>query len=155
MAHLSHLAPSEKAHPLMVDISAKQATVRSARAEARLLLPAEAMTILRANEFATKKGSVLHTAVLAGIMGTKQTSTLIPLCHALNLTACSIDIHDEEHEFIIHCTVQTLAQTGVEMEALTGASIAALTLYDMCKSLIKDDPLSMQIQAIRLLEKTK
>ncbi len=155
MTHtLTHLH-SQTEQPTMVDISNKDASARFAKAQSRISLPAAAMTYLREQGFASSKGSVIHTAVLAGIMAAKQTSSLIPLCHTLTLTSCTVDIHDEENDFVVECSVQTLAQTGVEMEALMGASVAALTLYDMCKSLVKETPYSMVIHSLQLLTKTK
>ena len=101
-------------------------------------------------DFVSKKGPVFQTAILAGTMGAKQTSSLIPLCHPLPLDSCKFEVAFEEREARIRCTCKTTGKTGVEMEALTGASIAALAFYDMCKAL---DP-AMVIHGVRLLEKT-
>jgi cyclic pyranopterin phosphate synthase len=119
-------------------------------------LPAELAAQLRDGDISTKKGSVFQTAILAGTMGAKRTSELIPLCHPLPLDDCKIEIlpkgpsKDGAVEVDIHCWVRTEAKTGVEMEALTGATIAALTLYDMAKSASH----GIVIKQIRLLEKT-
>ena len=101
-----------------------------------MLLPEDVYEKLQAGSFVTKKGSVLQTAILAGIMAAKKTSELIPLCHPLALNKCNVDIkmNDEDNSLTIICTVKVDGKTGVEMEALTGASVAALTIYDMCKA---------------------
>jgi len=136
----------------MVNVGEKPVTRRTAHAVAVVLLPAELAALLKDGEINTKKGPVFHTAVLAGVMGVKRTSELIPLCHPLPLEDCQIEIKpDVSHrEVTIHCRVQTHAKTGVEMEALTGATIAALTLYDMGKSVSP----GIVIHEIRLMEKT-
>jgi cyclic pyranopterin monophosphate synthase len=115
-------------------------------------LPAELAALLRDGEIATKKGPVFQTAVLAGVMGAKQTSNLIPLCHPLPLDDCQVEmvVSGDGHEVTIHCRVKTEAKTGVEMEALTGASLAALTLYDMGKAVSH----GIVIKEIRLVGKT-
>lgn len=119
----------------MVDVSEKHATVRTAAATCEVKMGSELISQMDGGELNNKKGPVMHTAILAGIMGTKKTSELIPLCHPLPLDSSKITItpHDEE-TLLITCTARTTGKTGVEMEALTGASIAALTLYDMCKA---------------------
>lgn len=119
----------------MVDVGAKAITQRIAIAQTVVELPSEVMEHLNDNhDIQTKKGAVFQTAILAGIMGAKKTSDLIPLCHPLPLTKVKIDITtNQNNEVIIECLAQTKGQTGVEMEALTGASVAALTIYDMCK----------------------
>jgi cyclic pyranopterin phosphate synthase len=108
--------------------------------------------LLRDGEIATKKGPIFQTAILAGVMGAKKTSELIPLCHPLALDDCRLNIEADmtRSEIAIHCVVQTHAKTGVEMEALTGASVAALTFYDMAKAVTH----GIVIKEIRLLEKT-
>jgi cyclic pyranopterin phosphate synthase len=147
---LSHV--DAKGQPAMVNVGEKPVTRRTAHAVAVVLLPAELAALLKDGEINTKKGPVFHTAVLAGVMGVKRTSELIPLCHPLPLEDCQIEIKpDVSHrEVTIHCRVQTHAKTGVEMEALTGATIAALTLYDMGKSVSP----GIVIHEIRLMEKT-
>src|SRR5450759_2823558 len=119
---LSHL--DAKGKPAMVNIGEKPVTKRTAHAVAVVMLPAELASLLKDGEITTKKGPVFHTAVLAGVMGAKRTSELIPLCHPLPLDDCQIEIRTEgsHREVAIHCRVQTHAKTGVEMEALTGAT---------------------------------
>ncbi len=136
----------------MVNVGDKPATRRTAHAVAVVTLPAELAALLREGDIATKKGPVFQTAILAGVMGAKQTGGLIPLCHPLALEDCQIEITPsaDGREVAIHCRVQTHGKTGVEMEALTGASIAALTLYDMGKAVSH----GIVIREIRLLEKT-
>jgi cyclic pyranopterin phosphate synthase len=146
----SHLDAQNR--PAMVNVGDKPVTKRSAHAVAVISLPAELAALLREGEITTKKGPIFHAAVLAGVMGAKKTSELIPLCHPLALDDCQIEIKPdgERAEIEIHCRVQTHAKTGVEMEALTGASVAALTLYDMAKAVSP----AMVIKQVRLLEKT-
>ncbi len=146
---LSHLDDAGK--PVMVDVGAKQASWRTAVAECYVVLPPEWHALLEEEEIRTKKGAVFQTAVLAGIMGAKKTSELIPLCHPLGLDQCTVDISAEaEGRIRIRCTARLHAKTGVEMEALTGASIAALTIYDMLKALSHD----ISITDLKLIEKT-
>ncbi len=151
---LSHL--DAKGQPAMVNVGAKAVTHRVARAVAIVVLPPALAALLREGDIATKKGPVFQTAILAGIMGAKKTSELIPLCHPLPLDDCKIQIEsqpagaDGTVEVVINCTAETHAKTGVEMEALTGATIAALTLYDMGKAVSHD----IVIKDVRLLEKT-
>lgn len=146
----SHLDAEGKA--AMVDTSAKQITRRSATARSIVVLPEEVLAQLRdGTELRSAKGSVFQTAVLAGIMAAKKTGDLIPLCHPLGLDHCHIDIHfDENQHVVIDCTATITAKTGVEMEALVGASIAALTIYDMCKALSHD----IVIRETKLMAKT-
>ena len=146
----SHLDAQNR--PAMVNVGDKPVTRRMAHAVAIVSLPAELAGWLRDGEITTKKGPIFHAAVLAGVMGAKKTSELIPLCHPLPLDDCQIEIKPDRDraEIEIHCRVQTHAKTGVEMEALTGATIAALTLYDMAKAVSP----AMAIKQIRLLEKT-
>lgn len=134
----------------MVDVSAKEVTSRSATAEAKVTVNQVVADQFDGSELVSKKGPVFQTAILAGVMAAKQTSQLIPLCHPLPIDSVKLDITFESRTATIRCTVKTTGRTGVEMEALTGASIAALTLHDMCKAL---DP-AITISHIRLLEKT-
>jgi len=133
----SHL--DSKGDPAMVDVSEKAVTTRLAKACSVVILPSEVVDIIQKDEIHTKKGPVFQTAILAGIMGAKKTSDLIPLCHPLPISKCDIDISiSENQQVIITCEVKTTGKTGVEMEALTGASVAALTIYDMCKAFSHD-----------------
>jgi len=133
----SHL--DAKGDPAMVDVSEKANTTRLAKAQSIVILPREVLDIIQQDEIHTKKGPVFQTAILAGIMGAKKTSALIPLCHPLPISKCDIDISiSNDNQVIITCEVKTTGKTGVEMEALTGASIAALTIYDMCKAFSHD-----------------
>ena len=145
---LSHVDPS--GNPAMVDISEKGITKRKARAQAIVNVGKEIMDELRGDEIITKKGPVFQTAILAGIMGAKRTGELIPLCHPLGLDNCQVDITTTSDSIIINTTASISAKTGVEMEALMAAGIAALTVYDMCKALSHD----IVIAEIKLLEKT-
>lgn len=145
---LSHIDESNRAN--MVDVSAKAATVREATAEAQVQVNEAVAAQFDGRDLVSKKGPVFQTAILAGVMGAKQTSNLIPLCHPLPLDQVKVDITFEDRTVTIRCTARTTGKTGVEMEALTGANIAALTLYDMCKALDK----GITISGIRLLEKT-
>jgi cyclic pyranopterin phosphate synthase len=139
-----------ESRPSMVDVSDKQVTLREATAESRLRLPAAVAAALRESGFATAKGPVFQTAIIAGVMGAKRTHELIPFCHPLGLERCKVEIDlDGETEVLIRCTVTVHHRTGVEMEALTGASVAALTVYDMCKALSHE----IEIVAIRLVHK--
>ena len=146
----SHLDANNR--PSMGDVGAKAVTRRTAHAVAKVTLPGELAALLRDGEIATKKGPLFHTAVIAGVMGAKRTSDLIPLCHPLALNDCQVEIRPDpaRGEVEVHCRVSTEARTGVEMEALTGASVAALTLYDMAKAVSH----GIVIREIRLLEKT-
>ncbi len=146
---LTHLSTSDQ--PRMVDVSAKTETVRTATASCLVKLSSELLAQMDNGELKNKKGPVLHTAILAGIQGTKHTSSLIPLCHPLPLDSSQVEItpYDSEH-LEVTCTARTTGKTGVEMEALTGASVAALTLYDMCKSA---NP-SIMISELKLRKKT-
>ncbi|PHN05445.1 cyclic pyranopterin monophosphate synthase MoaC [Flavilitoribacter nigricans] len=128
-----------KGNPSMVDVGEKQVTRREAVAQSIIQLTEEIMDLLEDDELHTKKGPVFQTAILAGIMAAKRTSELIPLCHPLPLEKIGIDIQvNEEREVVIICTAIITGKTGVEMEALTGASVAALTVYDMCKAFSHD-----------------
>ena len=121
--------------PAMVDVGDKPVTARSATAESRVRLPAPVAAALRGAGYSTKKGPIFHTAIIAGTMAAKRTHELIPFCHPLGLERCRIDIEPAGDDLVIRCEVGVHHRTGVEMEALTGASVAALTIYDMCKSL--------------------
>jgi cyclic pyranopterin phosphate synthase len=125
---------NESGQPAMVDISGKLDTYRIAVAESRVFLPAVIREQFQGQDIITKKGAVFQTAIIAGVMAAKKTPELIPLCHGLLLDGCDIQIQLEGEEAVIKCTVKTNGKTGVEMEALTGASVAALTIYDMCKA---------------------
>lgn len=147
MSSLTHLDPAGKAS--MVDISDKPPCLREAIAEGRILMQAETLRLIQDNGL--KKGDVLAVARIAGIQAAKQTQHLIPLCHQIPLSKVGVDFEILATGIHITATVKTTAATGVEMEALTAVSIAALTLYDMCKAVDKQ----MQITDIRLLSKTK
>lgn len=135
----------------MVDVGSKAITHRTATARSIVELPNEVLTQLANDDVQTKKGSVFQTAVIAGIMAAKKTGELIPLCHPLGLDNCNITIQlNEKSEAVIECTASITAKTGIEMEALVGASIAALTIYDMCKALSHD----IVIKETKLIAKT-
>ncbi|MBC8044004.1 MAG: cyclic pyranopterin monophosphate synthase MoaC [Rhizobacter sp.] len=145
---LSHL--DSKNNPAMVDVGGKATTLRAAKAQAIVVLGEEILTTLNADELRTAKGPVFQTAIIAGTMAVKKTSDLIPLCHPLAIDGCKIEIHSHNtSEVIITCTIKTEGKTGAEMEALTGASVAALTIYDMCKAMSH----GIVIREIKLLEK--
>lgn len=147
MSTLTHLDGAGNAS--MVDVSAKAATKRVATAEGRIVMKPETLALIRAG--AMKKGDVLATARIAGIMAAKKTHELIPLCHPLLISKIAVDFSLEAPDTIrVTATVKITGQTGVEMEALTAVSVACLTLYDMAKAADKD----MRIEGIRLLEKT-
>lgn len=148
--NFTHLDSDGRAQ--MVDTSQKPAARRSATARSIVVLPENVLAELaHGGELRSAKGSVFQTAILAGIMAAKKTGDLIPLCHPLGLDNCQIEIHlDEKQQVVIDCTATITAKTGVEMEALVGASIAALTVYDMCKALSHD----IVIKEIKLMAKT-
>ena len=146
MADLTHLDADGGAH--MVDVSAKADTAREAVAEGRITMSAEALAAIRAGNM--KKGDVLGTARIAGILAAKKTSDLIPLCHPLMLSKISVDFEYEANGIRVEARVRLNGPTGVEMEALTAVSVTLLTLYDMAKALDK----SMIISDVRLLSKT-
>ncbi len=149
MSTLTHI--NEKGQPAMVDVSQKQVTLRTATARSIVSMPPEVIEKFSDGDIKSKKGSVFQTAIIAGIMGAKKTGELIPLCHPLGLDNCKIDIHiNTENEVVIDCTASITAKTGIELEALVGASIAALTVYDMCKALSHD----IVIKETKLMEKT-
>ena len=131
---LTHLDPTGR--PTMVDVSGKAVSVREARAECRVRFPAAVASQLHDNGLRSAKGGIVDTAIIAGTMAVKRTHDLIPFCHPLPIDSCklAIDWHDAR-TLRIECTVRVTHRTGVEMEALTGATVAALTVYDMCKAL--------------------
>lgn len=123
-------------NPTMVDVSDKAITARTAVARTLVSLPSEILAELRDGEIYSKKGPVFQTAVIAGTMAAKKTSELIPFCHPLPIDSCKLQISvNSEQKVEIYCQVKVNHKTGVEMEALTGASVAALTIYDMCKAM--------------------
>lgn len=146
---LSHI--DGKNRPVMVNVAEKAVTHRIAKAQAIVRLPAEVRRALRGNEIHCAKGPVFQTAILAGTQAVKKTWDLIPLCHPLPIESCRIDISaDARGRVVIACEVSAHHKTGVEMEALTGASVAALTVYDMCKALSH----RMVIGEVKLIRKT-
>ena len=148
MSKLSHI--DERNRPTMVDVSDKVATDRTAHARTIIKLPSEIIAELSGDDIATKKGPVFATAIIAGVMGAKKTHELIPFCHPLGLENCKITIEVVEQQAIIDCRCKVHHKTGVEMEALTGATVAALTVYDMCKAMTHD----IVIGETRLMSKT-
>ena len=149
MKDFTHL--DEKHQPKMVDVSEKRISLRTAVAQSIVELPDEVLQKFSDGDIQTKKGSVFQTSIIAGIMAAKKTGELIPLCHPLGLENCKINIQlQNENELVIECTVSITSKTGVEMEALVGASIAALTVYDMCKALSHE----IVIKETKLLQKT-
>jgi cyclic pyranopterin monophosphate synthase len=149
MADFSHIDKNGK--PVMVDVSEKKISQRTATARSIVVLPKETLHKMLNGDIQTKKGAVFQTAIIAGIMAAKKTGELIPLCHPLGLDNCNIDISVNNHdEVVIECTAAVEAKTGIEMEALVGASIAALTVYDMCKAFSHD----IVIKETKLMKKT-
>lgn len=147
MERLSHIGADGRAQ--MVDVSAKPTVARTAIASGRIRL--QASTIKLISDQKNPKGDVFAVARIAGIQAAKQTAQLIPLCHTLPLSDVKIDIEAGDKFAEVRCSARTVAQTGVEMEALTGVAVALLTIYDMCKAVDKE----MQITDVRLVEKTK
>lgn len=151
---LTHI--DDAGNPRMVDVGDKQVTQRMAHARSIVVLPPIVLqeltqTASGQSELYTKKGPVFHTAIIAGTMAVKKTSEIIPFCHPLAINGCKINIYlNEAQEAVIDCTVKVTGKTGVEMEALTGASAAALAIYDMCKALSHH----IIIKDTRLMEKT-
>lgn len=147
---LSHIDKAGNAS--MVDISNKQKSARTAVASGKVSFPTAVFESLANKDFLGPKGSIIQTAVVAGVQAVKKTSELIPLCHQINLSKIQIDItpFDFDQTLQITCTVKCIEQTGVEMEALTGVSVSALTIYDMCKALSHD----IKISDIQLEQKT-
>jgi cyclic pyranopterin phosphate synthase len=149
VGRLTHLDAANR--PTMVDVGDKAVTHRVATAEARLRMPREVAEALRESGHRTRKGPVFDTAIVAGVMAAKRTHELIPFCHPLPIDKCDVQIESGAGGLItIRCEVSVHHRTGVEMEALTGATVAALTVYDMCKALSHD----IEILSVRLLEKT-
>jgi cyclic pyranopterin monophosphate synthase len=149
MSQFTHLDAQN--NPNMVDVSEKKITKRTARAQAIVILNDEILSHFTDDDIKTKKGSVFQIAIIAGIMAAKKTGDLIPLCHPLGLENCNVFINlNEKKEVIVECTASLTSKTGVEMEALTGATVAALTIYDMCKAFSHD----IEIRSVKLMEKT-
>ena len=149
MSDLTHI--DKKGHANMVDVSEKPMTKRTAVARSIVWLPDAVVAQLSGDDIQTKKGPVFQAAIIAGIMAAKRTGELIPLCHPLGLDNCSVDIFfNDKKEVVIECTASITAKTGIEMEALVGASVAALTIYDMCKSISHD----IVIKETKLIKKT-
>ena len=144
---LTHLDSDGRAR--MVDVGDKSVTKRTATAESRVRFPNDVANELRTRGFNTSKGPVFHTAIIAGVMAAKRTHELIPFCHPLAIENCKVLIDMDGDDAVIRCTVSLHHKTGVEMEALTGASVAALTIYDMCKALSHE----ISILNTRLVEK--
>lgn len=149
MSEFSHL--NHKGNPKMVNVSDKKITKRTAIAKATMFLGETIISHFTNEELITKKGPVFQTAIIAGIQGVKKTSELIPMCHPLLINGADVDIKiiDSEHIEVL-CEVTIEGKTGVEMEALTGANITCLTIYDMCKSISQE----MVIKEVKLLKKT-
>jgi len=149
MNDLTHI--DKQNNPTMVDVSGKKITKRTATATTAVIFPEEVKSYFQGNELVTKKGPVYHTAIIAGVMAAKKTHELIPFCHPIAIENCKIDIQtNTQGNAEITCTVSLHHKTGVEMEALTGASVAALTIYDMCKALSHN----IEITATKLIKKT-
>jgi len=137
-------------NPQMVDVSEKKITKRTASARAIVQVGKKIIDQIKNNELTTKKGPVFQTAIIAGVMGAKKTFELIPFCHPLGLEDCQVKISVKKGKIIVDSWAVITAKTGVEMEALTAASVAALTIYDMCKALSHE----IVIEEIKLMEKT-
>ena len=148
MGKLTHIDDNNR--PTMVDVGDKAVTRREATARTEVSLPPDVLAAIDGDEIQSKKGPVFATAIIAGVMAAKKTHQLIPFCHPLGLENCKIDIRIEDSRALITAECRVHHKTGVEMEALTAASVAALTIYDMCKGLSQD----MVIGNTRLLEKT-
>lgn len=149
MSSFTHLDASGS--PNMVDVSEKKITKRTARAQAMVVLNDDILYHFENDDIKTKKGSVFQTAIIAGVMAAKKTGDLIPLCHPLGLENCHVSISlNAKKEVVVECLATLTGKTGVEMEALTGATIAALTIYDMCKAFSHD----IEIKSVKLMEKT-
>ena len=141
---------SSSGNPQMVDVSKKKITLRTASAQAIVHLGKDIISKMQGDELITKKGPVFQTAIIAGVMGAKKTADLIPFCHPLGLEDCQLKITVKGDCAIINSLAIVTGKTGVEMEALTACSVAALTIYDMCKALSHN----IVIEEIKLLEKT-
>jgi len=149
VSKLSHIDKGNR--PTMVDVSHKKATDRTAHARTIVEFPADIADRFSGGDIETAKGPVFVTAIIAGVMAAKRTHELIPFCHPLGLDNCKITIElDEKKRVVIDCHCKVHHRTGVEMEALTGASVAALTVYDMCKALSHQ----ITISQTRLISKT-
>jgi len=148
VAELSHV--DDKNRPTMVDVGDKAVTSREAHARTAVVLPDEVLAVLDGDEIQSTKGPVFATAIIAGVMAAKKTHELIPFCHPLGLDNCDVAITMDGDRAVIDCRCKVTHKTGVEMEALTGASVAALTVYDMCKALSHD----IVIAETRLMMKT-
>ena len=148
MSKLSHIDDDNR--PTMVDVSDKRETLRAAHARAKVRLPGNIVEHISGGEIGTKKGPVFATAIIAGVMAAKKTHELIPFCHPIGLDDCKITIVMREENAIIDCRCKVRHKTGVEMEALTGASVAALTVYDMLKAMSHD----IVISETRLIAKS-
>jgi cyclic pyranopterin phosphate synthase len=144
---LSHF---NEGQPEMVDVGDKHVTRRKAKAQVRVVLPVTVFDQLERDGFITKKGGLFSTANIAGVMAVKKTADLIPLCHPLAISKCALNFAADKPTITITCEVILDGKTGVEMEALTGCSVAALTVYDMCKALSHD----IRITDLRLIEKS-
>jgi cyclic pyranopterin monophosphate synthase len=147
LKRLTHIGVDGRAQ--MVDVSTKPLSSRIAMASGRIGLRRKTADLIRKNEIA--KGNVIATARIAGIQAAKQTAHLIPLCHTIPLSEVKVDIHVYDNHAEVRCGARTIAQTGVEMEALTGVAVALLTIYDMCKAVDKE----MCITDVRLVKKVK
>ena len=148
MAEFTHLDSEGRVR--MVDVTEKAPTVRTAVASAEVRMRPDTFDMIRSHK--VKKGNVLETARIAGVMAAKRTAELIPMCHPLKLTHVQVDFEPEprEHRIAVRASVRAVGQTGVEMEALTAAAVAALTIYDMCKAHDRE----MTIASIELVEKS-
>lgn len=146
----THIDPTTNM-PSMIDVSDKHITKRVAIAQSIVVLDEKIIRHFQSNDIQTKKGPVFQTAIVAGTMAAKKTADLIPLCHPLSLERCKIEVNiNSQNEVVVQCTVAITSKTGVEMEALTGASVAALTIYDMCKAFSHN----IVIKETKLLKKT-
>jgi cyclic pyranopterin phosphate synthase len=145
---LTHV--DETGYPQMVNVAKKKITLRTARAQAIVDVSDEILSQIKNHELITKKGPVFQTAIIAGVMGAKKTADIIPFCHPIGLDDCQVKISVLNKKIVIDTVATIQAKTGVEMEALTAASVAALTIYDMCKALSHD----IRIEEIKLMEKT-
>src|SRR5688500_15060640 len=141
---------SKDGNTQMINVKEKKVTLRTAKAQAIIDVGEEILSRIQDNELITKKGPVFQTAIIAGVMGAKKTSDLIPFCHPVGLEDCQVKISYDTEKITIDTETKVSSKTGIEMEALTAASIAALTIYDMCKALSHD----ITIEVVRLIEKT-
>lgn len=143
---LTHI--NEEGRAKMVDVGDKQITSRTAKASGIIKMNKEVIDLINENQI--PKGNVLNTAQVAGILAAKNTSNIIPMCHGINIESCDIEFNIENEYIEVICIAKVEGKTGIEMEVLTGASVALLTIYDMCKAIDK----SMEISSVSLLEKT-